>query len=246
MDSGQTLPLGRVHSFDQRATPELAYIIGAMSGDASLNARLGNHQYRIRLKAKDKQFVEEFDRRVSTVLSSRVHKLWKTKDSEFYVEIGSYLLYSFLRRSLQELKPFIEHCESCTSAFIRGFFDSAGCVDKVWGRISGSNSDLSLLGYTQLLPGKFLGIKARGPYLVTRRGSILTRRGKSYVRKADCYSIYVACSDAMEFWYKIGLAIERKRLRLEHAMGLGEDASVGAGGGTCTRHDFASRAGSGI
>ena len=115
---------------------------------------------------------------------------------------------------------FVEHCEPCTSAFIRGFFDSEGSVDKRSGRISGSNSDLSLLYYVQLLLSKFLGINTRGPYLGTRKGTILTRRGRSYVRKVDCYSIYVVSSDAAKFWHKVGLTIERKRLRLERVLGV--------------------------
>lgn len=217
---GTHSPLGSATSFEPTATPELAYVIGTETGDASLNATIGNSQYRIRLKAKDRSFVEEFDRAVSATLNCGRHRIWKTKDSEYYVEIGSYFLYGFLRRPLEELKCFVEHCEECVAAFVRGFFDSEGSVSKS-GELTAYNTDLELLGYVKDLMFRFLFIESTGPHLNARKGSLLVRRGKSYYRNSDCFFIYVRKKSLATFYKRVGLTIPRKRVRLEPRLGLG-------------------------
>jgi intein-encoded DNA endonuclease-like protein len=51
---------------------------------------------------------------------------------KYVVEVGSKTLYELLRKpvDLDRLKKYIEHCERCVAAFIRGFADSEGSVDK--------------------------------------------------------------------------------------------------------------------
>jgi intein-encoded DNA endonuclease-like protein len=102
--------------------------------------------------------------------------------------------------------------------FLKGFFDSEGCVE-VSGRISIANTDLVLLTYVQELLRGF-HIVTRGPHRGKNKGTILTRRGRTYVRHADCYSINVIMRDAVQFYNEIGLTIERKKSRLEAAFGL--------------------------
>jgi hypothetical protein len=218
--SRKASPLRAGHPFVARPTPELAYVIGVEAGDGFLNVKPRSYQYRIRLRAVDREFVEEFNQAVSKVLGCPPHRLWKgEKTRETEVEFGSYSLHKFLMQKLDDLKPFIEHDKSCAAAFIRGFFDSEGCVE-VSGKISGANTDLSLLTYAQELLHRFFHIETRGPYRGKMKGTILTRRGKSYVRNADCYSIYVVMQCAGLFYNEIGLTIERKKIRLETALGL--------------------------
>ena len=213
-------PLRAGHLFVARPCPELAYVIGVETGDGFLNVKAKNYQYRIRLRAVDREFVEEFNQAVSKVLARPPHRLWRgEKVRETEVEFGSYLLHKFLSQKLDDLKPFIERDKACASSFVRGFFDSEGCVE-ISGKISASNTDLTLLEYVQKLLRRFFSIETRGPYMGKKKGTILTRRGKSYVRKADCYSICITMRDIMRFYEEIGVTIERKRKRLETVLGI--------------------------
>jgi intein-encoded DNA endonuclease-like protein len=216
---GVRTPTGSSRIFMPKPKAELAYVIGVVTGDASLNVKLG-YQYRIRLQATDREFVEAFNQAVSKVLGRPPHRLWKgTTAKEIHVEFGSFLLHKFLLQELEQLKPFIEHDKKCVSAFLRGFFDSEGCVEKS-GKLTGSNTELELLKYVQLLLSRFFGIETTGPYINTRKGSVITRRGKSFLRNSDCYYVNVRKSSLDIFYREIGLTIERKRSRLEKALGL--------------------------
>ena len=214
-------PLRAAHLFVPKPSPELAYVIGVETGDGFLNVVSDTYRYRVRLRAVDREFVEAFNQAVSKVLGCRPHSLWKSKNTrEYEVEFGSYFLHKFLSQELEDKKASIEHDEKCTAAFIRGFFDSEGCVGASGGKLTAYNNDLTLVKYVQeLLLGCF-GIETTGPYLHTRKGTILTRRGKSYVRNADGYYIYVRAKYLDTFYRKIGLTIERKKIRLEKKLGL--------------------------
>lgn len=216
-------PAGAGHAFTPKPTPELAYVIGVETGDAFLNVKAKTYQYRIRLKAVDREFVEAFNQAVAKVLGCPPHRLWKgVTEKEFYVEFGSYLLHKFLLQPLDALKPFIEHDKKCTAAFIKGFFDSEGCMDKK-GRLSASNSNLDLLNYMQALLSRTFGIETTGPHIGTKKGSIITRRGKSYRRNVDCFVIDVRARSLRAFHDEIGLTIQRKRIRLDAALAIAGD-----------------------
>jgi intein-encoded DNA endonuclease-like protein len=206
--------------FVPKPSPELAYVIGVETGDAFLNVKKKTYQYRIRLRAVDKEFVEAFNQAVSKVLGCPPHKLWKGKhERETLVEFGSYFLHKSLSQDFQELKPFVEFDKSCVAAFLRGFFDSEGSVSRE-GYLTASNTDLDLLDFVQYLLGKYFGVQATGPHQGKRKGTILTRRGRSYVRNAGCFSLYVRTANLMTFYREIGLTIERKKVRLEKRLGL--------------------------
>ena len=198
-------------------------MIGTETGDGFLNVKAKSYQYRIRLRAVDREFVESFNQAVSKVLGCPPHRLWKGKKArETEVEFGSYLLHKFLSQSLDRKKAFIEHDKGCASAFVRGFFDSEGCVSGA-GKLTAVNSDLELLRYVQELLAKFFEIETTGPHLTTMKGTILTNRGKSYVRNADCYDIYVRHRCLNTFHREIGLTIERKKTRLESELGISQN-----------------------
>jgi intein-encoded DNA endonuclease-like protein len=211
-------PMGRARAFFPVPTPELAYIIGVERGDGSLNVRKSIYSYRIRLQSVGVDFVEEFNRCLTEVLKTPRHSTWKGAGRrETHVEASSFLLYRFLRKPFEDLKPFIEHCANCSAAFLRGFFDSECCVSKE-GSLTASNCDVGLLRYVQrLLLGKF-DIETTGPLLKTQKGSKITRRGRTYLRNSDCYAIRVRNAFRRQFSEEIGLTILRKKRRLERAI----------------------------
>jgi intein-encoded DNA endonuclease-like protein len=216
--NGKTTPFNSGHIFFPRASPELAYVIGVKMGDASLNLKAQTYQYRIRLQAVDRDFVEAFNRAISKVLRCPPHRLWKGKTArETHVEYGSYMLYKFLQRALSDLVPFIEHNQECVALFLRGFFDSEGSIAED-GALTVSNSNLDLLGYVRYLLGAYFEIETTGPHLGTEKGSLLRRRGREYRRNTDCYWIYIRKSSLRRFHEKIGLTIARKDIRLKRAL----------------------------
>jgi DNA endonuclease len=213
---GISSPYRAGHLFVPKPSPDLAYVIGVEAGDGFLNLKQKTYQYRIRLRAVDREFVEAFSQAVSRVLGCPPHKLWKGNGNETEVEFGSYLLHKFLLQDLLKLREFIEQDKKCVAAFIRGFLDSEGCVSSN-GRLSASNSNLELLKYVQYLLRRYFGIESTGPRLGTKKGSTITRRGKSYKRNVDVYVIFVRARSLRAFHKEIGLTIRRKKLRLEKA-----------------------------
>ena len=203
------------HQFYSVPTPELAYVIGAKLGDASLNVKRRHYQYRIRLQAIDREFVQAFNDALAKILDCPSHKLWRGRSAkEIHVEYGSFRLYRFLQGSLSDFAPFIEKDNLCVAAFLRGFFDSEGSVSQD-GAITASNSNLEVLLYIQKLLISRFGIETTGPRLTTKRGTTLPKSGRLFLRKVDCYSIYIRKRSNFTFNSKIGLTIERKRARLE-------------------------------
>lgn len=210
-------PLGSANRFFAEPTPELAYVIGVKFGDGSINIK--GYNRRIRLQSIDWKFVREFDRCVSTVLHTEEHTLWAHKKRrEIHVEARSVLLYNFLRQSLNDLQPWIEHCEKCVSAFLKGFFDSEGTVTPE-GVLQAYNNDRDRLRYVMILLRKYFAVETTGPKLGKRRGSRIERRGKTYLRNSDSYSIYIKADSIERFAILVGFTIARKQRRLEAKMG---------------------------
>jgi intein-encoded DNA endonuclease-like protein len=205
-----------------KPSEELAYVIGVVLGDgyASKRRRIikGYSDSIIGLKARDREFVEEFARCIAMVLGRKSMKpRYRNDVGRYVVETQSETLYELLRKpvDLERLKRCIEHCERCVAAFIRGFADSEGCVDK-HGYIYIHNTDLRLLTYIKELL-KRLNIESTGPKLNTRRGTVIRdpRTGKQYPRNKDCYRVYIRARSNTNFYRHIGFTIRRKQRRLE-------------------------------
>ncbi|MEM2280338.1 MAG: LAGLIDADG family homing endonuclease [Nitrososphaerota archaeon] len=121
-----------------KPSKELAYIIGVVAGDGYVRRRQrprkSYHKVFIGLKVKDREFAEEFARCLGTVLGREPPKPANPRSSggRFVVELRCQALYQLLRKPLdmEKLKAFIEDDIECKSAFLRGFFDSEGCVSK--------------------------------------------------------------------------------------------------------------------
>ena len=102
----------------------------------------------------------------------RIEPKYGDNIGRYVVRVGSKTLYELLRKpvELDRLKKYIEHCDRCVAAFLRGFADSEGSVDKN-GHIFILNTDLRLLTYINDLLRR-LGIESTGPMLKARRGTI--------------------------------------------------------------------------
>jgi intein-encoded DNA endonuclease-like protein len=105
---------------------ELAYVIGAKVGDGYVGkksrVRKGYNDVMIGLKAKDKEFVEEFDRCLAKVLGrGEIRPRYRRSSGRYVVEVESKTLYELLKKpvDLEKLKKYIEHCDRCVAAFIR-------------------------------------------------------------------------------------------------------------------------------
>ena len=197
-----------------KPSEDLAYIIGARLGDG-YTYEDGDY-YVIRLRAKDKEFVEDFGRRLANVL--RREPIRPRKDAGKYIaEAKSKTLYKLLRKpvDLKRIKKYVEHCPKCTAAFLRGLFDSEGYVSKN-GYIYLYNTNYEVLVYAQRLLRRF-GIESTGPWPAVQKGTTMhdPRTGKQYKTKKDCYYIYIRAESLPKFYRHIGFTIPRKQKRLE-------------------------------
>lgn len=205
-------PFGSANRFFAEPTPELAYVIGVTLGDGSLNRK--GYNRRIRLQSVDLDFVLEFDRCLSKVISARRHTPWfDPRRREIHIEASSVLLHQFLNQTWESLKPWIRHCRHCVSMFLRGFFDSEGSVDEN-GHLTCSNSGFALLKFVQYLLSIYFRVETTGPRLQTRAGTKISNRGRAYARKVDVYYIYIRTRSLPIFSHDVGFAIRRKQLRL--------------------------------
>jgi intein-encoded DNA endonuclease-like protein len=201
---------------------ELAYVVGVVLGDGYVGkksrVRKGYNEVMIGLEAKDKEFVEEFGRCLAKVLGRKQKRLRFRDDvGKYAVEVGSKTLYELLRKpvDLERLKKYIEHCDRCVAAFLRGFADSEGSVDKR-GYITIYNTDVRLLTYVKDLLRR-LNIESMGPKLNKRGGTMFydPRTGKQYPRNEDVYMIYIRAGSNTNFYRFVGFTSRRKQRRLE-------------------------------
>jgi intein-encoded DNA endonuclease-like protein len=200
---------------------ELAYLIMAILGDGCARVRIhkdSRQDYIIRLDARDKEFVEKVARCAGLVLNRPPPNVDIIKGTrKYYFEVGSKALYELLKKPLEELKQYIEHCEECTTSALQAFFDAEGCIYKD-GRIVADNTNYELLVYIQQLLLMKFGIETTGsPRISTRQGKpiINLRNGKTYQAKKDCYRICIRKSSNETFYRRIGFTIRRKQKRLK-------------------------------
>ncbi|MDT7877505.1 MAG: hypothetical protein RQ862_02980 [Candidatus Caldarchaeales archaeon] len=137
-----------------KSSEELAYVIGVKVGDGYTyrvrSVRKGYNYVMIGLEARDREFVEEFGRCLAIVLGRKpIKSIYTNNVAKYYVGVGSKTLYELLRKpvDLDRLKKYIERCERCVAAFIRGFADSEGSVNKR-GYIIISTTQTSSYSYT--------------------------------------------------------------------------------------------------
>ncbi len=214
-------PYGSVRPFSPSPTPELAYVIGVMKGDGNLSRQRWN--YRIRLRVTDLDFVEEFNRCISVILSCDPHPInFIMHRRQWSLEVSSILLYRFLKQPMVKLKVAIEHSEKCLASFIRGFFDSEGSASPL--SISCSNNSYALLVYIKKSLRLKFGIECTGP-LKHGQPPGTTKMIKGVLRNVNRqnYSLRIRRTGIGEFQSRIGFSIGRK-MNLQ---------SIGEFGGGC-------------
>jgi DNA endonuclease len=204
--NGLHQPFGSVRAFDPEPSPELAYLVGVSRGDADLGIDKWN--YRIRLRATDKDFVQAFNYSASVVLHSRPHSLMRIPSRhQWSVEICSMLLYRFLKQSIAKLRITIEHCDACIEGFLRGFFDSEGSMSER--NLTVSNTRLGTLRLAKILLGR-LGLSVTGPRLVTKGGRNVLIKGRLYRANRNQYVLGVRARSLELFRDLVGFSIARK------------------------------------
>jgi intein-encoded DNA endonuclease-like protein len=188
-------------------------VIGVKVGDGYVARRRravkSYNRVRIGLKVKDGEFAAEFGQCLAKVLGRRQIK------PRYRSDVGKYEL---LKKpvDLDRLKKYIEHCERCMEAFLRGFVDSEGHVSKS-GYIYILNTDYKLLEYVKDLL-KRLGIESTGPWPKRLQGKTFydPKRMKRYTCKKECFHIYIRAGSNINFYKNIGFTIRRKQRRLEN------------------------------
>ena len=203
---------------------DLAYVIGAVLGDGTV-FKMSNPPpkygaaYIIKLAVKDKEFADEFARRLATIIG-RIPKLRLVR-GKWTVEAACKALYELLLKkpkiNIEKIQPYVQHCKVCIGAFLRGFFDSEATVHIRHGHVRVFNSDYELLDYVIYLLG-LLGIKttSKKPRIYHRAGSLhIDKSGKIIRRRKDLYYVAIRAKSNLTFYEKVGFTIERKRKRLE-------------------------------
>ena len=196
---------------------ELAYVIGVRMGDGYMYGK--NNGAVIGLEVKDREFAVEFGQCLAKVLERKPIKTrYRNYVGKYVVEVYSQTLYELLKKpvDLDRLKKYIEHSERCKAAFLRGFADSEGYVDKR-GYIIISNTDYDLLTYVKDLL-KHLDIESTGPWTKRQQGKTFydPKMMKRYMHKKDEYYIYIGAGSNINFYRNIGFTISRKQKRLEN------------------------------
>jgi intein-encoded DNA endonuclease-like protein len=198
-----------------KPSEDLANVIGVVLGDGTTYENGDN--YSIRLGAKDKEFVEDFGRRLGNVLGREPIRPWKNA-KEYIAEARSRTLYELLKKpvDLKRIRRYVEHCPKCAAAFLRGLFDSEGHVSKA-GYIYLHNTNYDLLVYAQRLLWRYFGIESTGPWPSKQKGTPMhdPRTGKQYKTNEDCYYIYIRAESLPNFYRFIGFTVRRKQKRLE-------------------------------
>jgi intein-encoded DNA endonuclease-like protein len=107
--NGKHKPLGNVNKFDEKPSSELTYIIGAIFSDGY--KYFDNKGYLLRLAVNDKEFAEEFGRCLAKILGrKKPYKPFWDKNKKQWTVVGcNILLYRFLNKPFEGLKPYIEY-----------------------------------------------------------------------------------------------------------------------------------------
>jgi intein-encoded DNA endonuclease-like protein len=183
--------------------------------------------YHFRLNVNDKEYAEAFGENLAEVLEkNRPYKPFWDEDRKQWVVMGySILLYRFLNRPLEELKPYIEHCKDCVASFLQALFDGDGSIYvKIRGRrrerkLRLYNTNKELLVYIQCLLRRFFNINTRGPHLTTRKGSIKHfPNDKKYTTTENYYYIYIHVSSLSNFYKYIGFFNKAKTTKINQGI----------------------------
>jgi intein-encoded DNA endonuclease-like protein len=209
-------PSGSLNRFHPDPSPELSYVIGVALSDGNINVH--DYHREILLSVTDKDFASEFSRCLGRVLCrGEPYKVrWSKKRGRWIVQGSSILLHKFLNCSWFNLRKWIEHCAKCESAFLRAFYDGEGSICGKSLTIYNTNREMLL--YIQDLLWH-TDIETTQLHLNTKAGTRLidSKNGRTYIRRKNCYALYVRARSLPRFTESIGFTIERKQERLLEA-----------------------------
>jgi len=202
--------------WEPKPSPELAYVLGALLGDGSVG-RAEHGAYRIKLSAKDYEFVEQFSKCLATVLGKpektpkpkRKGTMWYVKYySKAFAEWYTSLRQSLLQGNTDDLSKYVEHNVECVRAFLRGIFDAEGGhhYNKTYDiySIRLYNTDLALLRYVQYLLSRYFSIPSH-----------LYLSGQACNNRKPRYKIEIYRRPLVErFLEMVGFTITRKQFGL--------------------------------
>ncbi|WP_456395721.1 LAGLIDADG family homing endonuclease [Thermococcus sp.] len=193
-------------------SPELAYIVGAYLGDASVSER--NYQYRIRLKVIDRDFAQSFERALRTMGANPRTGFERNRGraNRWWVEVTNKELFMFLKGPKERL---FEVAGAYPKEFLRGFFDSEGSaiVYPNRARVEASNYDLEILELCKELLER-LGIHSK-IYKTKRKGQTVVIRGKEYRYNSDLFTLRIYQQDSVyRYTVEVGFSIQRKQILL--------------------------------
>jgi intein-encoded DNA endonuclease-like protein len=191
---------------------ELAYIIGVLNGDGSLNLR-NSRKNRFALTTIDYDFLLNVKKNLekwSGLITKKYkyenkrNKDWNYKQGFHYeLDLNSVKSVEFLKKyylsynikSINNIKKLLKNSRQLQIEFIKGFFDSEGCIRED-GRISIDNSKKEIIDYISYLL-KDLKIKNKINYF--------TKIYRLYIQKKE---------DIRKFCNLINSSIKRKQDRI--------------------------------
>ena len=206
------VPLGTIHSWiyydvkpwavtpSYEPSPELAYVVGALSSDGSLFSK--GRYHRISLYSKDLDFIREFERCIRLLTGRKAPlPIYRRKDGSFVTWCSS---KRFIKWWIEEEEERLRAVEKYPASFLRGFADGEGSVSKRLYRISISNTNYDLVELCRKALDS-LGIRYHVHY-----------RKQKNPRWKPLWTIYTADIPSLIKWYCfVGFTIKRKREALE-------------------------------
>jgi len=192
----------------------LAYILGVILGDGYV--MITRHRHVMGLLAKDKEFIDAFCNKLRNIglIPCKICLVKASggrsgEDKYFHVQTGSKeFVRWFQRLSLEEIGQLVVMHEM---DFIRGFYDSEGCLqprlESKSFRIDIKNTDLSLISMVQRMMLK-LGFKT-SIYKINREGI------EGMGNRKDIYNLYLCGggSEIIRFLKLIQPSIPRKSIK---------------------------------
>jgi len=128
--SSESLIIKNTKKINLNPSESLAYILGVLNGDGSVNKQESN--YVIELKVTDKDFIEEFKRNLENIgfkyINEYVRKFENKKD-QYVVRVrskGFYYWYKSL--NVDYYMNVIGNNEKLMISWLKGFYDSEGSV----------------------------------------------------------------------------------------------------------------------